>query len=225
MRIYRKAGKRTLDLWGAFVLLLLALPLLVICSAGVMIDMGWPVVFRQRRAGLMGRPFWIFKFRSMTRATGADGRLLPDRARITRFGSFLRETSLDELPGLFNVLAGDMSLVGPRPLPIEHVGLYSGEQAKRLSVKPGVTGLAGVNGRNSQPWEKIFEYDLRYVSEQSFRADMAILVRTALTVLRREGIERGDMDRESPFAEAVAGLNGNDAGAGGPPASERPGEL
>ncbi len=204
MELYRTCGKRLVDIIGATLILLVSLPLLVLCGVGVLLDVGWPVIFRQTRAGLLGKPFRIMKLRSMRNALDKDSFALPDDARVTRFGAMLRATSLDELPGLVNVIKGEMSLVGPRPLPIAYVPLYTENQAKRLCVKPGVTGLAGVSGRNGQAWERIFEHDVRYVAEMNWTLDAKIIASTVLTVLRREGIDRGDRDRSSPFAEAIA---------------------
>lgn len=166
----------------AFLLLLLALTVLVIS--------GSPVVFRQRRPGLNGRPFWMYKFRTMTNAREHAGTLLPDSDRLTPFGKFLRSTSLDELPELYNVLKGDMSLVGPRPLLMEYLPLYSPMQARRHEVRPGITGWAQVNGRNAITWEEKFKLDVWYVDNQSFLLDLKILWMTFVKVFKREGISQ-----------------------------------
>lgn len=180
--------KRCFDvLVAAMALLLLAVPLVVLALL-VRIKLGKPVLFAQVRPGMHGKPFLMVKFRTMTDASGPDGTLLPDAERLTSFGRFLRATSLDELPELWNVLKGDMSLVGPRPLLMEYLPLYSAEQARRHDVRPGVTGWAQVNGRNALSWEEKFALDVWYVDHQSFALDIKILWRTARKVLVREGI-------------------------------------
>lgn len=180
--------KRFLDLMAAFGgLLLLAVPLLVLMVL-VRCKLGAPVFFRQIRPGLHARPFEMVKFRTMSDARGPDGVLLPDADRLTPFGHFLRATSLDELPELWNVLKGDMSLVGPRPLLMEYVPLYSAGQARRHEVRPGVTGWAQVNGRNALSWEEKFKLDVWYVDHQSLWLDCRILWLTLKKVLLREGI-------------------------------------
>ena len=180
--------KRLLDLTAALLgLITLALPLLVLIWL-IRRKLGSPVFFRQTRPGLHGKPFEMVKFRTMTDARGPDGALLPDAKRLTPFGLFLRSTSLDELPELWNVLKGDMSLVGPRPLLMEYLPLYSPEQARRHAVRPGVTGWAQVNGRNAISWEEKFALDVWYVDHQSLWLDMRILWLTVKKVLVREGI-------------------------------------
>jgi len=168
-------------------LTMLSAPLLLLALV-VRITLGGPVLFRQVRPGLHGRPFRMIKFRTMTDARDADGALLPDAQRLTPLGRFLRATSLDELPELWNVIRGDMSLVGPRPLLMEYLPLYSAEQARRHEVRPGVTGWAQVNGRNSLSWERRLEMDVWYVDHQSFWLDLRILVMTVGKVVRRDGI-------------------------------------
>lgn len=168
-------------------LLVLALPLLLLVLL-VRYKLGGPVFFRQIRPGLHGKPFEMVKFRTMTDARGADGALLPDALRLTPFGRFLRASSLDELPELWNVLKGDMSLVGPRPLLMEYLPLYSTEQARRHAVRPGITGWAQVNGRNAIRWEEKFALDTWYVDHQSLALDIRILWLTIRKVLVREGI-------------------------------------
>lgn len=180
--------KRLTDIVFALLGLLLAsLPLLVLILL-VRFKLGGPVFFRQRRAGLHGAPFEMIKLRTMTNATGHDGRLLPDAQRLTPFGRFLRASSLDELPELWNVLRGDMSMVGPRPLLLEYLPRYSQEQARRHEVLPGITGWAQVNGRNSLSWEEKFRLDVWYVNHQSFWLDLRIILLTIRKVLVREGI-------------------------------------
>lgn len=168
-------------------LLALALPLLLLWVL-VRRKLGSPVLFRQVRPGLRGRPFMMVKFRTMTDECGADGDLLPDAQRLTAFGRFLRASSLDELPELWNVLRGEMSLVGPRPLLMEYLPLYSPEQARRHEVRPGITGWAQVNGRNALTWEEKFQLDLWYVDNRSIWLDLKILWLTVRKVLLRDGI-------------------------------------
>jgi len=186
------AIKRALDLAVAGLGLLVLSPLIAAIAALVRLRHGRPVLFRQKRPGLHGRPFTILKFRTMRDATGPDGAPLPDADRLTALGRFLRRTSLDELPELWNVLRGDMSLVGPRPLLMEYLDRYSPEQARRHAVRPGITGWAQVNGRNAIGWDQKFAYDTWYVDHRSLRLDLRILVITVSRVLRRTGISHGD---------------------------------
>lgn len=180
--------KRAFDLGAAAILLMcLALPLAWLALL-VRIKLGSPVLFRQQRPGLNGRPFQMLKFRTMTDARGPDGALLPDAERMTALGRWLRATSLDELPELWNVLRGEMSLVGPRPLLMEYLALYTPEQARRHEVRPGITGWAQINGRNSIDWTQRFALDVWYVDHQSLALDLRILWLTLRKVWRREGI-------------------------------------
>lgn len=180
--------KRTLDVVGAVLGLALLSPLILILAWMIRRRLGSPVLFQQVRPGLQGRPFRMIKFRTMRDAVGADGQMLPDAERMTPFGRLLRATSLDELPELWNVLKGDMSLVGPRPLLMEYLPLYSLEQARRHEVRPGVTGWAQVNGRNAISWEDKFRLDVWYVDHQSLWLDLKILYLTVKKVLVRDGI-------------------------------------
>ena len=166
---------------------LLAVPMIVIAGM-VYFRLGSPIIFRQTRPGLRGEPFQMFKFRTMKNSCDSKGKLLPDDARLTNFGRFLRSTSLDELPELWNVLKGEMSLVGPRPLLMDYLPLYSPEQARRHEVKPGITGWAQVNGRNAISWEDKFQLDVWYVDHQSFWLDLKILFLTVKRVFQRSGI-------------------------------------
>jgi lipopolysaccharide/colanic/teichoic acid biosynthesis glycosyltransferase len=180
--------KRCVDLVvAALALMSLALPLLVL-AALIRRKLGSPVLFRQVRPGLHGQPFLMVKFRTMTDARDARGALLPDAQRLTPFGRFFRSSSLDELPELWNVLKGDMSLVGPRPLLMEYLPFYTPEQARRQEVRPGITGWAQVNGRNALSWEEKFKLDVWYVDNHSFWLDLKILWRTVKKVLVRDGI-------------------------------------
>jgi lipopolysaccharide/colanic/teichoic acid biosynthesis glycosyltransferase len=180
--------KRGFDILTSALLLILFSPLILAVAILVRLKLGSPVLFRQVRPGFGGQPFRMVKFRSMAHATGPDGRPLSDAERLTSFGKFLRSSSLDELPELWNVLKGDMSLVGPRPLLMEFVPLYSERQARRHEVLPGITGWAQVNGRNSVPWDEKFELDVWYVENQSFLLDLKILWKTFGVVLRADGI-------------------------------------
>lgn len=184
----RRVGKRLFDIIASAVLLIVLSPLMLVIAALVWANAGSPVIFKQVRPGLHGRPFTMYKFRTMTDARDENGRLLPDEQRLTKFGRFLRSTSLDELPELFNVLKGDMSLVGPRPLLMEYLPLYTPEQARRHEVRPGITGWAQVNGRNAISWEEKFKYDVWYVDNWSLWLDLKILFMTIVAVLRRNGI-------------------------------------
>jgi len=180
--------KRIFDVVLALLgMLLLAIPLLLLICV-VRVRLGKPVFFRQVRPGLHGEPFHILKFRTMTDARGPDGELLPDPERLTKLGAFLRSTSLDELPELWNVLKGDMSLVGPRPLLMEYLPRYSPEQMRRHAVRPGITGLAQISGRNTISWEEKFRLDVWYVDHVSVWLDIVILWKTVIKVVAREGI-------------------------------------
>lgn len=180
--------KRFLDLVLTIPSLLVAAPLLVVLALLVRWRLGSPVLFRHVRPGLQGKPFLLYKFRSMTDERDSSGSLLPDDRRLTRIGNMLRSTSFDELPELFNVLKGDMTLVGPRPLLMEYLPLYTPEQARRHEVRPGLTGWAQVNGRNALTWEEKFKLDVWYVDHQSPWLDVKIIAMTVLQVLRRQGI-------------------------------------
>lgn len=187
-RAYR--GKRALDLLGSILALLLLSPLMLVIAAAVRITMGSPVLYRQRRPGLHGNPFIMLKFRTMRNQIDSAGDALPDGERITALGRLLRMTSLDELPELINVLTGQMSLVGPRPLLMEYLPLYSARQARRHDLPPGITGWAQINGRNAIDWEQKFAYDVWYVEQASLKLDSKILLLSLLKVLRAEGISQ-----------------------------------
>jgi len=184
--------KRFFDLCIVILGMLLLWPLLLLLALLVRINLGSPILFRQKRPGLQGRAFYIYKFRTMTDAKDTCGELLPDAERLTSFGSFMRRFSLDELPQLFNVLRGEMSLVGPRALLMEYLPLYNEDQTRRHDVKPGITGWAQVNGRNAISWEEKFEYDVWYVDHYSFLLDLKILWMTLLKVVRSEGVSQAD---------------------------------
>lgn len=180
--------KRIVDILGAGLGLLLLSPVLAIVAYKIRRDMGSPVLFRQTRPGLHGKPFQMIKFRTMRNATDAEGKPLPDSERLTKLGQFLRSSSLDELPELWNVLKGEMSLVGPRPLLMEYLPLYSEEQARRHEVRPGVSGWAQVNGRNAISWDEKFALDVWYVDNRSFLLDLKVIWLTIRKVIKRDGI-------------------------------------
>jgi sugar transferase EpsL len=182
--------KRTFDFLAALALVLLLLPVIVATALAIAWVMGAPVLFRQLRPGLHGRPFGIFKFRTMAETATADGQPLADEMRMTPLGRFLRRFSLDELPQLFNVLKGDMSLVGPRPLLMEYLPLYTMEQMRRHEVRPGITGWTQVNGRNALSWEDKFDLDVWYVDHRSFWLDLKILAMTAGRVFSGSGVSK-----------------------------------
>ena len=184
--------KRIIDIIACIVGLAILSPVLVILAILVRVKLGSPVLFRQQRPGFGGRPFWLFKFRTMTDQRDAAGKLLPDEQRLPAFGRFLRSTSLDELPELFNVLKGDMSIVGPRPLMMKYLGRYTPEQARRHEARPGITGWAQINGRNAISWEDRFKLDVWYVDNWTLWLDFKILFKTIVAVFKREGITQQD---------------------------------
>jgi sugar transferase EpsL len=184
--------KRLLDFILAFLLILVLSPMLLIVGLAVWLFLGSPIIFRHERPGRNGAIFNLYKFRSMSNQRDADGELLPDEQRLSRFGGLLRSTSLDELPSLVNVLKGDMSFVGPRPLLVEYLPLYNSRQARRHEVRPGITGWAQVNGRNAISWDDKLEFDVWYVDNQSPWLDLRIFVMTLKSVLLRAGISQPD---------------------------------
>lgn len=191
--------KRSVDILGSAFGLFLFFPLMVVLAVIIRFRLGAPVLFRQVRPGLNGQPFEMLKFRTMRDAVDPAGNPLPDDQRMTKLGQFLRSTSLDELPELWNVLKGDMSLVGPRPLLMEYLSLYSPHQARRHEVRPGVTGWAQVNGRNQLGWEQKFDLDVWYVENQSLLLDLKILFLTVWKVVRRDGISAAGEATMSKF--------------------------
>ena len=191
--------KRLFDFVVALCALLTLLPVIIVVAALIRFKLGSPILFTQNRPGLNGDIFKMMKFRTMLDAKDKRGNLLPDEQRMTKFGSFLRSTSLDELPGLFNVLKGDMSLVGPRPLLVQYLPLYNKEQARRHNVRPGITGWAQVNGRNAISWEQKFELDVWYVNNQSMWLDLKILLLTVKKVFIRDGINADGHVTIEPF--------------------------
>ena len=186
--MYRKYFKRPLDFIMALVGLIVLSPIHIITATLVRIKLGSPVIFKQPRPGLNEKIFTLYKFRTMTDERDENGELLPDEIRLTKFGKLLRSTSLDELPELWNILRGDMSFVGPRPLLVQYLPLYDAHQRRRHEVRPGLTGLAQVNGRNAVDWEGRFVFDTQYIRNISLLGDLIILVKTMVAVIQRKGI-------------------------------------
>lgn len=186
--IYQRYIKRPMDFILSLVALIVLSPVLLVVSILVRAKLGSPVLFKQKRPGLNEKIFIMYKFRTMTDERDEKGELLPNHIRLTRFGRILRATSLDELPELFNILRGDMSIVGPRPLLLEYLPLYNENQKHRHDVRPGLTGLAQVNGRNAISWEEKFDYDIKYVEGISFLLDIRLIAKTLLKVFMREGV-------------------------------------
>ncbi|MGB4590045.1 MAG: sugar transferase [Clostridiaceae bacterium] len=185
--MYKRFFKRAIDIIVPLLVLILLIPVLIIIAVMVRVNLGKPVIFKHKRPGLNGEIFTLYKFRSMSDERDENGNLLPDEVRLTKFGRILRSSSLDELPELFNILKGDMSIVGPRPLEAYFLPFYNEKERHRHDVRPGLTGLAQVNGRNDLPWEKRFEYDLQYISNITFLKDIKIIFQTVKKVLKSEG--------------------------------------
>lgn len=197
--------KRLFDFISALVAVMILWPVMLVVAILIFVTMGLPIVFCQQRPGLNGRPFNIYKFRTMTLSRDENGELLPDELRLNKLGRILRSLSLDELPQLFNVLKGDLSIVGPRPLLMEYLPLYSNRQMRRHDVKPGITGWAQVNGRNALSWHEKFELDVWYVENQSILLDLKIILLTIQKVFKREGVNQSGQATMSKFT-------GNDNG-------------
>ncbi|CEO09888.1 UDP-galactose phosphate transferase [[Clostridium] sordellii] len=194
-----KCIKRAIDVLSATIGLIVISPIIIIVAILVRIKLGTPILFKQDRVGKNGKIFKMIKFRTMVDATDKFGNILPDEERLTKFGKLLRSTSLDELPELINVLKGDMSLVGPRPLLVKYIELYSKEQWRRHEVKPGITGWAQINGRNSITWSEKFKLDVWYVDNTSIFLDFKILLLTVLKVIRRDGINQSTNETMESF--------------------------
>ena len=205
---YQKYIKVPQDIFLASIALIVISPILLILALIVRIKLGSPVIFKQQRAGKDGVPFYMYKFRSMTDAKDSDGNLLPDEERLGSFGKILRSTSLDELPSLWNVVCGKVSLVGPRALYLKYIDRYTEEQTRRLEVRPGITGLAQVSGRNAISWEERFEYDVQYVDNITFLGDWKILFMTVGKVLMRDGITSATSVTMEEFKGSGTGLTG-----------------
>ena len=186
--MYKRFVKRCLDFLLSLAALIILSPVLLLVAILVRCKLGSPILFKQKRPGLHEKIFCMYKFRTMTDAKDADGNLLPDEVRLKKFGKLLRSTSLDELPELFNILKDDMAIVGPRPLLVQYLPRYNERQRRRHDVRPGFTGLAQVNGRNSISWQEKFEWDVRYVENVSFLMDLRIIAKTVKVVLKRDGI-------------------------------------
>lgn len=186
--MYKEFVKRCLDFILSLIAIIVLSPVLLVVAILVRCKLGSPIIFKQHRPGLHEKIFCMYKFRTMTDAKDADGNLLPDEVRLTKFGKLLRSTSLDELPELFNILKGDMAIVGPRPLLVQYLPRYNERQHRRHDVRPGFTGLAQVNGRNSISWQEKFEWDVKYVEQVSFLMDVKIIAKTVGVVLKRDGI-------------------------------------
>ena len=186
--MYAKYIKRILDLILSLMALIVLMPLMIIIGILVRINLGSPIIFKQKRPGKNEKIFTLYKFRTMTDKRDIDGNLLPDEYRLTKFGKFLRSTSLDELPELINIIKGDMAIVGPRPLLVEYLPYYTEEEKHRHDVRPGLTGLAQVNGRNALQWEERFSFDLQYKKNVSFKEDFKIILMTIKKVLKKENI-------------------------------------
>lgn len=186
--VYEKYIKRPQDMLCALLALIVLSPILLITAFLVRVKLGSPVIFKQERPGLNGKIFTLYKFRTMTDERDSEGNLLPDEERLTKFGKLLRSTSLDELPELLNILFGDIAVVGPRPLLVEYLPRYNVEQRRRHEVRPGLSGLAQVNGRNAISWEDKFKYDVQYVEHVTFIGDWKIILKTVLNVIKRDGI-------------------------------------
>ena len=209
--MYKKYIKRLLDIILSLIAIIVLSPVFIIVAILVKIKLGSPVIFTQKRPGLNEKIFKMYKFRSMTDQKDENGNLLPDEVRLTSFGKKLRSTSLDELPELFNILKGDMSIVGPRPLLVKYLPLYNKHQARRHEVRPGFTGLAQVNGRNAISWIQKFDLDVQYVDEVSFLKDLQIVLKTISVVLKKEGINSNISATMEEFrgneSEAQANVN------------------
>lgn len=214
--VRRALAKRSMDLALSSILLIATVPIQAAVAAAIRAKMGYPVIFRQVRPGLHGEPFTLYKFRTMLTPEQAGG-TVDDGARLTKLGMFLRATSLDELPSLWNVLRGDMSLVGPRPLLMDYLPLYSSEQARRHDVRPGLTGLAQVSGRNELSWDERFRLDLAYVDNHTIWGDIKILLRTIAKVALRKGISAPDHATMPKFEGAGNTNSGEPSFGSGPP--------
>lgn len=197
--MYRKYFKRLMDFFLALIAIIIFSPIMIIIAVLVRVKLGSPVLFRQQRPGLNEHIFTMYKFRTMTDQTGPDGDLLPDHIRLTKFGKMLRSSSLDELPELLNILKGDMSIVGPRPLLVKYLSLYNAQQKRRHEVRPGLTGLAQVSGRNSITWEEKFRQDIKYIDSLSIGLDCKVILWTVKKVFAREGINSGDSETMDEF--------------------------
>ena len=199
LKMYRKYFKRPLDIVLSLIAIIVLSPVFIIVAILVRVKLGSPVIFRQERPGLNERIFTMYKFRTMTDQTDAEGNLLPDSVRLTRFGKLLRSTSLDELPELFNILNGEMSIVGPRPLLVQYLEFYNEQQRRRHLVRPGLTGLAQISGRNAISWDEKFQLDVEYADHVTVMKDLSIILLTIKKVLKRDGINSNTSETMEPF--------------------------
>ncbi len=205
--MYRKYIKRILDFTLSLIALIVLSPILLITATLVKIKLGSPIIFKQQRPGKNEKIFTLYKFRTMTDKKDEEGNLLPDEQRLTKFGKILRSTSIDELPELINILKGDMAIVGPRPLLVEYLELYNEEQRHRHDVRPGLTGLAQISGRNSISWEEKFKEDIEYVENISLLRDIKIILKTIAKVLKREGISQEGKETIEKFKGSEEKIN------------------
>ncbi|WP_077369214.1 sugar transferase [Anaerosalibacter sp. Marseille-P3206] len=197
--MYKHCIKRSLDFTLSLLAIIVLSPIMLLVAILVRINLGSPIIFKQRRPGLNEKIFTVYKFRSMTNEKDESGEFLPVELRITKFGKWLRSTSMDELPQLINILKGDMAIVGPRPLRVEYLELYNDEQRKRHNVRPGLTDLSAIRGRSNVSWEDQFKHDIEYIENLSFLLDLKIVIFTVITVIKREGVsQEGHITRE-PF--------------------------
>ena len=208
--IYRRWFKRPMDFILALIAIIVLSPVILVVAILVRLKLGSPVLFKQQRPGLNEKIFMMYKFRTMTDERDEKGELLPDSVRLTKFGKFLRSTSLDELPELFNILKGDMSIVGPRPLLVQYLPLYNEHQKRRHEIRPGLTGLAQVNGRNAISWEEKFDLDVKYVDHVSFIEDIKIILLTIKKVFVKEGISSETSVTMEPFTGSTKGKTANE---------------
>jgi undecaprenyl phosphate N,N'-diacetylbacillosamine 1-phosphate transferase len=206
---YRRFIKRPMDLLLALIAIILLSPVLLVVAILVRVKLGSPVLFKQKRPGLNEKIFMMYKFRTMTDEKDESGELLPDTVRLIKFGRFLRSTSLDELPELFNILKGDMSIVGPRPLAVQYLPFYCQEERGRHTVRPGLTGLAQINGRNALNWEDKFAFDLKYVDSISFKTDILVIFNTIKKVFEQTGIGEKGVDSPMDFDKYRQNQSGN----------------
>jgi undecaprenyl phosphate N,N'-diacetylbacillosamine 1-phosphate transferase len=197
--MYRRYIKRPMDFILSLCALIVLSPVLLIVAVLVRVKLGSPVIFKQRRPGLNEKIFTLYKFRTMTDERDDNGELLPDEVRLTEFGKFLRSTSLDELPELWNIVLGDMAVVGPRPLLVQYLPLYNDRQKRRHEVRPGLSGLAQISGRNAISWEEKFNLDVEYVDNISFIGDWVIILKTLIKAFKREGINSDESTTMEPF--------------------------
>ena len=197
--LYEKYFKRPFDFTASLIAFVVLLPLLLFIAILIRLKLGSPIIFKQKRPGLNGKTFTLYKFRTMTERKDENGKLLSDKERLSGFGNFLRSTSMDELPEILNIIKGDMSIVGPRPLLIEYLKLYDEKQKKRHEVNPGLTGLAQISGRNKLSWEEKFDLDIQYLNNITFISDLKIILITFFKTIKREGINSGTSDSMELF--------------------------